>query len=108
MTFSSATATFFGCGRELLRVAAASGASYVRHDIGRPIDCRKTRPHHRPSRTVAVNVANASRMCGLSERKIQDLVERKTLKSVFAGGRRLVFVSSIREFLGLAKTSETA
>ena len=55
---------------------------------------------------LAVNVENAARMCGLSERKIQELVEKKMLRSVFAGGRRLIFVDSIHQLLGIQKTSE--
>lgn len=48
---------------------------------------------------LTVNIRGASEMTGLGKRKLQELVANKTLDSTFVGGRRLLFVSSIKKLL---------
>ena len=59
---------------------------------------------------LTVTIQSAVAMSGLSERKIKELVAGKALRSVLAGGRRLIFVASIHKLLGIepiAQPSDT-
>ena len=59
---------------------------------------RRVAPYREP---LVANVRTAAVMCALSERQIKKLIAAQTLRSVLAGGRRLIYVDSIGELLGI-------